>query len=223
MHGPQGLNSDLLNRAFEIVRRSKEDYPKLDVETQAICKAFTDGLNYYLKTHATARPRLIQQFKPWHVLAFYRHVQLELSYRYTHLSDSMLPRHNRRIWAQVGSNGWAISGARTKTGNAMLFVNPHMPFYGFGQLYEAHLICKSGSGEKNKRNQFPERVVATRDKAKGGTKFNRLEFHGGYISWSTPFGVGAQRPSWVDPDNQRTRHRRCLAAEVFRPCKASCV
>ncbi len=44
----------------------------------------------------------------------------------------------------TGSNAWAISGSKTRSGNAMLLINPHQPYYGFGQFYEAHL--RSGSG-----------------------------------------------------------------------------
>ncbi|MBN1854504.1 MAG: penicillin acylase family protein [Pirellulales bacterium] len=148
VHGPRGLNSDLLNRAFEVVPRSREDFPKLDAKARSLCIAFTDGLNYFLAKHPSVRPRLIDHFEPWHVLAFWRQIQLEMSYRYTHLSDSYLPRNNSRIWAQVGSNGWAIAGSRTQSGGTMLFVNPHQPLFGFGQLYEAQLSGTEGRDGK---------------------------------------------------------------------------
>jgi len=138
-HGPRGLNSDLLNRAFQIAERSRKDFRRLDARARSLCAAYVTGLNHYLARHPEVRPRLITQFEPWHVLAFHRHIALELCFRYTHVSSSMLPRGNDRIWAARGSNAWAISGKRTKSGNAMLLVNPHLPYYGFAQLYEAHL------------------------------------------------------------------------------------
>ena len=109
-HGPQGLNSDLLNRAFEIVPKSRADFGKLDATTRELCKAFVAGLNYYLAKNPHVQPRLIKTFEPWHVLAFQRQVGLELCFRYTHLSSSYLPRNNRTIWAAAGSNAWAIAG-----------------------------------------------------------------------------------------------------------------
>jgi acyl-homoserine-lactone acylase len=144
VHGSRGLNSDLLNRAFEIVPRSQADFAKMSPDVQGICRAFAAGLNYYLATHPEIEPRLIHHFEPWHVVAFRRHMVLELCYRYTRLSHNFLPRGNKRIWAARGSNGWAINGNRTASGGAMLMVNPHMPWFGLGQMVEAHLRSDSG-------------------------------------------------------------------------------
>jgi penicillin amidase len=141
-HGPRGLNSDLLNRAFEIVPRSQRDFAALDPVSQQLYTAFVAGINYYLHTHPKVHPRLIRQFQPWHVLAYYRHVALELCFRLTGLSDEYLPRRNPLISAAIGSNGWAIAGKRTAPGHPMLLANPHMPWFGFAQLAEAHLICE---------------------------------------------------------------------------------
>jgi acyl-homoserine-lactone acylase len=144
VHGYGGLNSDKLNRSFEIVKSSLEDFPKLDPEDQHLCAAFAAGLNYYLQKNPQVKPRLISQFEPWHVMAFGRHVALELAFRYTRLHDNYMPRGNGHVWCAAGSNAWAIGPSRTRSGNAMLFVNPHQPWFGFGQMYEAHLRSKEG-------------------------------------------------------------------------------
>jgi len=144
VHASVGMNSDLLNRAFEIVRRSKADYETLDPAMKTLCEAFTAGLNYYLETHPEVHPRLITHFEPWHVVAYGRQMSLELTFRYTRLTDVYTPRMNPNISAAVGSNGWAVAPERTASGHAMLFVNPHLPWFGFGQLYEAHLLSDEG-------------------------------------------------------------------------------
>jgi len=144
VYGGRGLNSDLLNRAFEVTRRSIEEYKQLDPELQSLCRAYVAGLNYYLDTHPEVKPRLIKRFEPWQVLAYQYHLTIELCYRYTRLSDNYLPRQNKRIWAATGSNGWAISGSRTQSGGTMLMANPHLPWYGFGLMYEAHLRSDQG-------------------------------------------------------------------------------
>ncbi len=146
--GPKGLNSDLLNRAFEIVRTSERDFAALDAVSQRLYTAFVAGINYYLAQHPEVQPRLIRQFEPWHVLAYYRHIALELSFRFTGLCDEYMPRRNPQIWAATGSNGWTLSGSRTRSGSPLLMANPHMPWFGFAQMLESHLVCDgTGGGE----------------------------------------------------------------------------
>jgi acyl-homoserine-lactone acylase len=43
-----------------------------------------------------------------------------------------------------GSNMWAITPAKTVSGHAMLFINPHQPFFGTGQWYEGHVHSDEG-------------------------------------------------------------------------------
>jgi acyl-homoserine lactone acylase PvdQ len=141
--GPKGLNSDLLNRAFEIVTTSQRDFAALDALSQRLYTAFVAGINHYLAEHPETRPRLIKHFEPWHVLAHYRHIALELSFRFTGLSEEFLPRRNPQIYAATGSNGWVLGGRRSQAGSPLLLANPHMPWFGFAQMHEAHLICDS--------------------------------------------------------------------------------
>jgi acyl-homoserine-lactone acylase len=142
--GPKGLNSDLLNRAFEIASTSERDFAALDALSQRLYSAFVAGINYYLETHPEVRPRLIRRFEPWHVLAHYRHIALEMSFRFTGLSDEHLPRRNPQIYAATGSNGWVLGPKRTQSGSPLLLANPHMPWFGFMQMHEAHLLCTGG-------------------------------------------------------------------------------
>jgi penicillin amidase len=142
VYGPKGLNSDLLNRAFDVVPRSRRDFAALDATTRNLCAAFAGGINYYLQRHPETKPRLVQRFEPWHVLAHHRHTAVELCFRFTGLSDDVLPRRNPVINAATGSNGWAINGPRTDHGQAMLLAAPHMPWFGFTQLAEAHLTSR---------------------------------------------------------------------------------
>ena len=144
--GPKGLNSDLLNRGFEVVPTSRRDFAALDTLSQRLYAAFVAGINHYLVQHPEVQPRLIRHFEPWHVLAYYRHLALELTFRFTGLSDDYLPRRNPHLFTATGSNGWALAGNRTKSGHPLLLANPHMPWFGFAQMLEAHLIC-DGTGE----------------------------------------------------------------------------
>jgi penicillin amidase len=150
LYGKQFLAKDKRNRAFEIPQRSKADFEKLDPEPRRAGTAFVAGINYYLDTHPNVKPRLLTRIEPWYLLAFARAASLELVGSHTHVSTDDVPvEYERRkleeeVQEATGSNAWAISGKKTKSGKTMLLINPHQPFYGFGQFYEAHL--RSGAG-----------------------------------------------------------------------------
>lgn len=150
LYGRQFLAKDMRNRAFEVPQRSKEDYEKLDPEPRMAGAAFVEGINYYLDTHPETKPRLLARIEPWHLLAFARAAALELVGGHTHVSADKIPtsfeerKLDTEIKAATGSNAWAISGSKTRSGKPMLLINPHQPYFGFGQFYEAHLHTADG-------------------------------------------------------------------------------
>ncbi len=44
----------------------------------------------------------------------------------------------------LGSNEWAVSGSRTRSGHPMLLINPHVSFFGLSTYYEVHLNSDEG-------------------------------------------------------------------------------
>lgn len=171
-HGPSGLADDLLNNALEIVKLSKEEFAKADPRSRQICQAVADALNFFLAKHPHVKPRVISHFEPWHPLAFRRYsLYQNFIYRKTGLKTDEILTAVRRVdgaktglsselsspeLAQtgedeasllaehIGSNMWAVSAAKSASGHALLFINPHQPFFGPGQWYEGHV--HSGEG-----------------------------------------------------------------------------
>src|SRR6185436_7576307 len=39
---------------------------------------------------------------------------------------------------------WAVSPGKSESGHALLFINPHQPFFGPGQWYEGHVHSETG-------------------------------------------------------------------------------
>jgi acyl-homoserine-lactone acylase len=51
---------------------------------------------------------------------------------------------NDEFRGEQGSNGWVINPSRSASGHALLFINPHLPFFGPGQVYEGHVHSDEG-------------------------------------------------------------------------------
>ncbi len=160
--GEKGLMDDWLNRSLEITRHSREEFDQLSPDVQAICRGYAAGLNYYVQTHPEADIRILSEFEPWHPLAFINY----LYYQRGFLPSSNIPYASVRAAFRKlnhmpgneltslvilntknegeGSNSWAVNGSKSASGNAMLFINPHLPWFGSAQVYEAHIMSKTG-------------------------------------------------------------------------------
>jgi acyl-homoserine-lactone acylase len=173
VHGEKSLPDDLVNRALEITKLSEEEYKNASPKAKEICQALADGLNYYLAVHPQVKPRLITHFEPWHPLAFRRFI-LYQSFIYgksglktpeilsavqeirdTKVGAVVFPdglraelaarEQDRQCLSEhVGSNMWAVSPNKSASGNTLLFINPHQPFFGPGQWYEGHVVSGEG-------------------------------------------------------------------------------
>lgn len=147
LYGEKTLDEDRLNHALEIPRLAREEYARLDTHMRSLCDAFAAGFNYYLARHPEVRPRLLTKIEPWYTLAFIRYNYFQNGFArdrslrrlgiQTAALDSDLKPH-------TGSNGWVIGPSKSATGNAMLFINPHLPFFGPGQVYEGHVHSDEG-------------------------------------------------------------------------------
>lgn len=161
--GENGIMDDWLNRSLRIVELSKQELEQLSVEVQNICIAYAEGLNYYLKNHPEIQPKLIKKFEAWHILAFIRYLyyqrvlllgyskipfkNFEYAFKKINPINSDVSNYanfvNKKVTGE-GSNSWAVNGSKSVSGNALLLINPHLSFFGPAQVYEAHIMSKSG-------------------------------------------------------------------------------
>jgi acyl-homoserine-lactone acylase len=156
VEGEEALYSDLRARLFMTREEAIAAYESSPEWLKKLCEAFADGINYYLHTHPEVTPKLLTRFEPWmpmyfsegsiggdiervsteRIRAFYEDRQSLLLNEYDNGSLQPDPYEEPQ-----GSNGFAISGELTESGNTMLLINPHTSFYFRG---EVHAVSEEG-------------------------------------------------------------------------------
>lgn len=170
VYGAKSLAEDLIVRAFEIEKLSKAEYARMNPKIKALVDAYAEGLNYYLAKNPQVKTRMITQFEPWQMLSFGRFsVYVNFLYGQTgigrdEIMKAVVEAGAARAAADVfpggvlgkeaedwrkeamaqGSNMWAVTPQKSASGKAMLFINPHQPFFGLGQWYEGHVHSDEG-------------------------------------------------------------------------------
>jgi acyl-homoserine-lactone acylase len=162
--GEETWVDDVLTRGLEIPRLAREEYERSTPRMRALYDAYAAGLNHYLDEHREVELVRLERFEPWHTLAFLRYkyfVQEFVGYAGV-ARDEVDPeawkvtgkpgggKSSQRTlpdaWREpeFGSNTWAITPAKSANGHAMLFMNPHVSFFGVGLYYESHLVSGEG-------------------------------------------------------------------------------
>jgi acyl-homoserine lactone acylase PvdQ len=145
VRGEDGLVGDRRNRALEIPRLARAEYARMGKKMRALLDGFAAGFNAYLADHPDVHPRLLTRMEPWYPLAFIRYNYYQNGFFYAsgiRQSDVETAWEPQQMREQLGSNGWVIGPSKSATGHAMLFINPHLSFFGSGQVYEGQVNSK---------------------------------------------------------------------------------
>jgi acyl-homoserine lactone acylase PvdQ len=149
VEGERALYSDLRANLFMTREEAIEQYEQSPEWLKNLCRAFADGINYYLYTHPDVKPKLLTRFEPW--MPFY-FSEGSIGGNIESISTAALRAfYENQLTASApaiqvvdepqGSNGIAISGKLSESGNAMLLINPHTSFYFRG---EVHVVSEEG-------------------------------------------------------------------------------
>ncbi len=155
VEGEDAIYSDLRAKLFMTEEEAKVNYGKSPDWLKKLCDAFADGINYYLETHPAVKPRLLTHFEPWMPMYFsegsiggdierIRTSKIKAFYEsgmQIPIADELQIKKREEMAEPQGSNGIAVSGKLTKSGNAMLLINPHTSFYFRG---EVHVVSEEG-------------------------------------------------------------------------------
>ena len=155
IEGESAIYSDLRARMFMTKEEAISNYKDSPDWLQELCVAFADGINYYLHTHPEVKPKLLTHFEPWMPMYFSEgsiggDIERISTAKIKNFYSSNVSLGSNEIednsLAMIdsepgGSNGFAISGKLTESGNAMLLINPHTSFFFRG---EVHVVSEEG-------------------------------------------------------------------------------
>jgi acyl-homoserine lactone acylase PvdQ len=150
------IYQDLMMRLIQDSVDAIKDYERSPAWFQQLLVAHADGINYYLYKHPQVHPAVLQKFKPWYHLMWTDGSVSPTRYGGIKRKDVLdFYKENKQdavAWADIddyameektlkGSNGFAIAPKHSKTGDAMLYINPHVPFYFRSEM---HMVSEQG-------------------------------------------------------------------------------
>ena len=148
--GESELYNDLLIRLVIDSADAVKDYNSAPAWLKKLCNAFADGINFYLYKNSNTKPALLNRFKPWYPLLWTDGSIGAISTADINVNDlknfysgepSVSINKNIEEEELTGSNGFAFSPKITESGNAILYINPHVTFY---FRPEVHMVSEEG-------------------------------------------------------------------------------
>ncbi|HLF45903.1 MAG TPA: penicillin acylase family protein [Chitinophagaceae bacterium] len=153
VHGAAYLYQDLQMKIIYDTAAAIADYQKAPAWLKKLLHAFADGINYYLYKHPEVKPLVLTHFEPWFPLLFTDGAYISTNTGGLETEDIKnfygknipVSQINKRTIVNsesTGSNAFAIAPLNTESGNALLYINPHVSFY---FRTEVHLVSEEAS------------------------------------------------------------------------------
>jgi acyl-homoserine lactone acylase PvdQ len=153
--GANKLYDDLQMQLIYDSAEAKKDYANSPAWFKKLLNAFADGVNYYLATHPNAHAYVLNHFEPWFALMYtdgsisatetggLTEQDVKNLYQLKNIPATAMADDDKRTDRErlSGSNGFVFAPSRTESGNAILYINPHVTFY---FRTEVQLISEEG-------------------------------------------------------------------------------
>jgi acyl-homoserine lactone acylase PvdQ len=156
--------ADLMMKLIQDSAAAINDFNRSPSWFKKLLIAHADGINYYLYKHPEVKPKVIHYYQPWYHLMWtdgsvsptryggIRRKDVFDFYKTQDVSLNATLLNTITNWASIddyaveektlkGSNGFAIAPKHSKNGNAMLYINPHVPFYFRSEM---HMVSEEG-------------------------------------------------------------------------------
>ena len=170
VNGEKDLYNDLLIRLVIDTADAVKDYTKAPAWLKKILNGYADGINYFLYKNPQVKPVLLKRFQPWYPLLwtdgsigaistggisvselknFYSGTDEAITNAGLNKGESSAAADGSPLneiaefleEKPTGSNGFAFSPKITASGNAILYINPHVTFY---FRPEVHMVSEKG-------------------------------------------------------------------------------
>jgi acyl-homoserine-lactone acylase len=153
LKGESEWHNDLYLKLIIDSAEARADYKKSPKWLKQLMNAFADGINYYLYKHPETKPALLTRFQPWYPLLWtdgsigaistgdITEEDVKQFYARAQEAPSMGMAEKQARREMLGSNGFALAPSKTASGNAILYINPHVTFY-----FRPEVQVSSGEG-----------------------------------------------------------------------------
>ena len=152
VEGEAYLYQDLKMKIIYDTSEAIADYHKAPEWLKKLLHGFADGINYYLYKHPEVTPRALTYFEPWFPLLFTDGAYISTNTGGLESADMKNLYGNNIQFSDMGdkapgnsessgSNAFAVAPSKTASGNAMLYINPHVSFY---FRTEVHMVSEEG-------------------------------------------------------------------------------
>ncbi len=132
--GEQYLQNDRIVHALDLPTISRQWYQSQTEEFKGYIDAFSEGMMDYITEHPEEVDSLFLEVLPVVKEDVLQHALFVLYTRF--VGGGELYQAVR--WDQMGSNTYAVGPKKSASGNAMLVMNPHLPWSDEWLFYEAH-------------------------------------------------------------------------------------
>ena len=132
--GEEYLENDILVHTLNFPKIADDWYDQQSLEFKTYIQKFVDGMNAYARSNSNSispANKLVFPIKKEDVL---RHYLFVIYGRFVAGNDL----GTVSSWEHNGSNTYAVGASRSASGNAMLVMNPHLPWHDEWMFYEMH-------------------------------------------------------------------------------------